>query len=549
MMYTFDVETSYKDGVAWVWSWGLCDENLHTEHGNGVNWLRPILELPDGAEVWIHNLPFDGEFVFWALIEKGWKITYSDDRDRKHGWFTPRIDTNGMVSMVIHNRGNRITLRDSNRIFRCKLAQLPKLCGFSGEVVKLEMDYDEIREPNHTATPQEVAYQLADVVILMKAMKWLRRFAPTGNTIGSIALNDWKEFMGSSPFTPLTVDERMQFNSLYSGGVVFTPPTNKRLSVKGRVYDRNSMYSAEACGSLPIRVRQKLNTRPPRFFFEGQWGVHAIAKGVSLKPGGFPTIITPYTGAARSHIDIIDKWFFSFEFEYILRNYQIEEYEIIQSIEFETAPVCREFVEKWYAVKCLNDERRNFAKFVLNNLTGKFGEWDVHELYQRELVGGGYISKRINETRATPNKWAFMPAVAFITSRSRLALAEAAQKSGVENLLYTDTDSVHTTGELPADMVDEVRLGAWKKEFEFNECCYIKPKSYWERNDTETVKRHAGLNSDATLAKEIDRKHGVFVDTGELISPDNMKPGSFFYSRVARKVRGGVIINREVKRL
>lgn len=549
MMYTFDVETSYKDGVAWVWSWGLCDENLRTEHGNGIDWLRPLLELPDGSEVWVHNLPFDGEFGFWALIEKGWKLTYAEDRDRKHGWFTPRIDANGMVSMVIHNRGNRITLRDSNRIFRCKLSQLPKLCGFEDEAVKLEMDYDEIREPNHVATPDEVRYQLADVIVLMKAMQWLRRFAPTGNTIGSIALNDWKEFMGSSPFTPLTVEDRMQFNSLYSGGVVFTPPTNKRMAVRGRVYDRNSMYPAEACGSLPICVRQMVNTRPPRFFFEGQWAVHVIAKGVSLKPGGFPVIITPYTGAARSHIDTLDKWFFSFEFEYILKNYDINEYDIIQSIEFETAPVCRDFVNKWYAIKCLNDERRNFAKFVLNNLTGKFGEWDVHELYQRELRGGGYISKRINETRATPNKWAFMPAVAFITSRSRLALADAVTKSGLEDLLYTDTDSVHTTGELPADMVDEVRLGAWKKEFEFNECCYIKPKSYWERNDTKTVKRHAGLNSDATLAKAIDSKHGVFVDTGELISPDNMKPGSFFYSRVARKVHGGVVINREVKRL
>ena len=95
-----------------------------------------------------------------------------------------------------------------------------------------------------------------------------------------------------------------------------------------------------------------LNTRPPRFFFEGQWAVHVIAKGISLKPGGFPVIIAPYTGAARSNVDVLDKWFFSFEFEYILKNYNIEEYEVIQSIEFETATVCREFVEKWYAIKC-----------------------------------------------------------------------------------------------------------------------------------------------------------------------------------------------------
>lgn len=548
MMYTFDVETSYRDGEAWVWSWGLCDEDLKVETGNGVGWLTPLLSLPDKAEVWIHNLPFDGEFVFWELIRNGWKLLYEETRDPLHGFFTPRIDISGMMSMTIHAYGKRITLRDSNRIFRCPLRDLPKLCGFSHEAEKDTMDYDEVREPTHIATPREKRYQELDVIVLMKAMQWVKSYGVKGNTVGSIALNDWKEFMGSSPFTPLTQEQRIALSSLYSGGVVYTPQSTDILQTHGRVYDRNSMYPAEACKELPIAIKSQINAPPPLVVWSGVWAVHVIAKGLKLKKNAFPLVITPFTGKARSEIQILDRWFFVPEWMEIQKQYTIAEFDIVQSVEFETAEICREFVYKWYGIKCMNDERRTFAKFILNNLTGKFGEWDTHELFRRELVGGGYLSKRFNEERPTPNKWAFMPAVAYITSNSRLALCRAAYASGIENLLYTDTDSIHTTGELPPEYIHDTRLGAWKVENTFTQARYIKPKSYWETGD-KTVKRHAGLNHDATLAKVVDEKKGLYIDTGELISPENMVPGNCFFSRVARKVPGGVVIKREVKKL
>lgn len=550
MIYTFDVETSYDGTRAWVWSYGLCDEFMRTVQGNGVGWVDAILKLEHGAEVWVHNLPFDGEFVFWALIEKGYRLLYDDDDGQpKHGFFTPRIDTSGMMSMTIHARGNRITLRDSTRLFRCPLRQLPKLCGFEDEVSKGEIDYDEIRPPDYVATPEERDYQIRDVIILMKAVKWIKAYGVKGNTVGAIALNDWKEFMGSSPFKPLTPEERGALRSLYVGGIVTCQTKPDVLHVSGRVYDRNSMYPAEACSELPVAVKRWTNAPPPRLVWSGQYAVHVIAKGLRLKPGGFPLLITPFTGAARKLIPALDKWIYWGEWCEVLRQYHVDSYEIVQSVEFVTADICREFVNKWYEIKKMNDERRTFSKFILNNLTGKFGEWDIHELYQREMVGGGYVSKRVNETRATVNRWAFMPAVALITSNSRIALMRAAQAAGMDGLLYTDTDSIHTLGTLPSAMVHESDLGAWKCEAEFTKACYIKPKSYWESNGERFVKRHAGLNADATVAECIDKKNHVYKDTGVLIHPDNMRPGQCYYTRVARKVPGGVVINREVKKI
>lgn len=548
MTYTFDVETSYDGSKAWVWSWGMCDEHMKTTHGNGVNWIDSVLSLPNGAEVWVHNLPFDGEFVFWALLERGYLLFYENFEGRPmHGYFTPRIDTNGMMSMDIYTLGKRITLRDSMRLFRCKLSDLPELCGFSEEAQKGEIDYTIVRPPDWVADANEVAYQLSDVVILMKAMKWIRSFASKGNTIGSIALNNWKEFTGSTPFTPLTLEQRTELQSLYCGGVVYCSDNHEPITPRGHVYDRNSMYPAEACGELPVAIKERRNSPPPKLVWSGQWAVHVVAEGLRLKQNGFPLLITPFTGSGRRNVPAIDKWVYWGEWNEIVKQYDIERCEIVQSVGFETACIAREFVNKWYAIKKLDDERRTFAKFVLNNLTGKFGEWDVHEIYHRKLVGGGYLSQRVNEVRDKPNQWAFMPAVALITSNSRLSLMRAAQASGIENLLYTDTDSVHTTGELPASMVHKTELGYWKCENEFDTACYIKPKSYWEVGVKKTVKRHAGLNNDATLAREVNP--GRYEDTGELISPDNMRSGARFYTRVARKVPGGVVIRREVKKL
>lgn len=549
-MYTFDTETSHDDARAWVWSWALCDEDLNVTTGNGVDLLEGLRRLPHGSEVWVHNLPYDGEFLYWSLIRAGWRLSYDiNPNDRHHGVFTCLCDQSGMIWLELWDRGRKITLRDSNRIFRAPLRRLPKICGFETEEVKLDMDYDEVRMPDHVKTPDEEAYQIADVRVLMRGMLWIRKTGLRGTTIGSIALDEFKRTLGNrSPFTPLTVAQRAGLRSLYSGGVVYCPPSSEGRvrCVCGNVYDRNSMYPAEMMHDLPVAIKERwhgMHEAP------GCVAYHVQATDLKLRRDGFPLLITPWTGAGREYIPIIDKWLYRDEYEAIREEYDAKRLRVIETISFDTADVCRPFVEKWYKVKSTEPERRSLAKYLLNNLSGKFGENPIHEQVRRKVLGaqGDYVTYRHNDVELTPNPWRFMPAVAYITSCSRLALRDAAYKSGIERLLYTDTDSVHTTGTLPEDMIDDVRLGAWKCESTFDAACYVKPKSYYESlNGVATACKHAGVNDDATLAvKDGDE----WVDTGKLIGPDNLRPGAVYFTRMSRKVEGGVIIERKVKNM
>lgn len=549
-MYTFDTETSNNGVEAWVWSWALCDEQLRTVHGNGLNMLDALTSLPDRSEVWVHNLTYDGEFVFWELVRRGYKLIYDlYPKDRQHGVFDMLIDNSGIISMRIWTRGRWIMLRDSLRIFRCTLEKLPKLCGFALEETKGIMDYDAMRPRDHVASSGEIDYQLRDVRVLMRAMQWLRGQGAKGNTVGAIAVSEFKKSRDNvAPFAGLTVDQRKQLRSLYNGGVVHAPVTGRVLNVAGRTYDRNSMYPAEAIKPLPVELTGMYHGVSCAGDIRAY---HVQAANVRLHADGFPLLITPFTGKARESIPLLDKWLFSAEYEAVRRFYDGDDWHILTTATFRAEKVCEGFVDKWYTIKSTQPERREYAKYVLNNLTGKFGENPIHEQIRRRIEDdeSDYINYRFNEIDTSVNNWQFMPAVAYITAQSRLCLADAAIKSGIENLLYTDTDSVHTTGELPTSIIDDVALGAWKCENTFDTAIYIKPKSYAEQQQGITMKiKHAGVNNDATLACW-DEQQKRFVDTGEKISFDNLRPGVAYFTRQSRKAPGGVIIERKVKQM
>lgn len=565
-MYTYDTETSYNriTDEAWIWSWATCDEDLNVTMGDGTNVVKGLTSLPHKSDVWVHNLSYDGEFLLWEFVRHGYKIVYDlDQRDAHHGVIEPRQDLSGIMSMTIWTRGSRVTLHDSFRIFRCKLEKLPKTCGFEDLDVKDDaIDYDVIRPRDHVKTPDEESYQLHDVTVLMRAMLWIRGFASVGNTVGGIAMGEFKATLGKrSPFKPLSGDDRARLRSLYNGGIVYCPPSicGKSLTgLSGKVYDRNSMYPAECMHELPCAVKA-WHLGVPKIIWSGCWAVHVVATGLLLRQGAFPYIITPFTGGAREYIPVLDKWYFCEEWQRIREAYDIEQFDVIESVEFDVDTFAVDFVTKWYEIKQLNDGRRTFAKFVLNNITGKWGENSQHEQIRRVVTAGGFRSYRYNEYDHSDNPWIFMPAVARVTSCSHLRLADAAAACGMENLLYTDTDSVHVRdGSLPDDMVDDSRLGAWKVENCFDTATYIKPKSYVESLSGEvTACKHAGINDSGTVCDTTDPRHfddrdavgRLIHDTGIPIGPDNMRPGAVYYTNQHKHVKGGVAIVRTAKRM
>lgn len=552
MIYVLDTETGYDKATntAWVWSWGRLSIDGDYVDGDGTDFTKMLKSFADGDEIWIHNQSFDGEFIIWALHEDGFKLCQeTPEKDRLFKAFCVHEDSGGILKIVVDYRFNRFTFRDSWRLFRRPLKDLPELYG--GEEQKQRMDDGYVNRPKrHVKTADESYYQYMDCEILRKALVWIREFGGKGNTVGSISYNEFKKTLISSPFVPLTREQRFLLRSLYHGGISWVRKPNLHVKrVNGVVYDENSMYPDKLRNyELPVRIKRYGMGKPPVYCITLPIAYHVIAIGLKLKEDGFPLLITPFTGNARTDIPAFDGWLFSLEFYEVRKNYDFERMDVIEWYEFEPERIGVDFVDKWYGFKLAKPEWREYSKLILNNTTGKIGENSDHERYIRSFSNGDLVSRHVIEV-GEPNKWNFMPCVAYITMLSRIDLLNAVRLSGIENLFYTDTDSIHTTGTLPDEMVDKTRLGAWKPELSFNEARYIKAKTYWERNDAKTVIKSAGLNASATLGryKELENGEKVLFDTGETISPKNLKKGNLFYTNHLQRCVGGAYIARTPK--
>ena len=96
------------------------------------------------------------------------------------------------------------------------------------------------------------------------------------------------------------------------------------------------------------------------------------------------------------------------------------------------------------------------------------------------------------------------------------------------NLYYSDTDSIVTDSQLPADMVDQKSLGKLKLEYCIKRGFFISAKTYCLINDNGVeIKKAKGLNS-GTLSEH---------DYIELFKGKNIKTGIKTYS--TKKLFGG----------
>lgn len=531
-IFTYDTETSYDPttSTAWVWSWGLCDEDLTVTLGDGLNFLTALCKLPDDSEVWVHNLSFDGEFILYEAIAQGFKIAYDvDERYRFHGVVIVQEDISGIRAITLNYGGKRIVLRDSFRLFRCALSKIPKICGFESIDHKGDaIDYEVIRPRNWKSTVEEQEYQAHDVTVLMRGIKWIKALGE-GNTIGSIALNDFKRHVGKTPFKSLTPADHAILSSLYSGGKTWVNPqyANRHIISPGWTIDRNSMYPAEAVNTHPVAVRAIRDGRTSG----GDKRAYLIqCTDLRVKAGHFPVLVRAF-GAQSDYVTLLEKWIYEPELDYLCAHYNYKTLRVVKTAEFECSEICRSWVEKWYRVKQAEPDRREFAKLMLNNLTGKIAQNPVHEEIRRFWRDGSFNLYRYNPPLKL-NKFTFMPWTASVTSDSRLCLASTVGLIGVDHCFYTDTDSVHGYGELPQDIIDQFALGAWKKENDFDEAIYIKNKCYFETQYFgKTVQRSAGLSlSD------------IHADTGAKISPENMRSGEKFICKQNKRVKGGVAL-------
>jgi hypothetical protein len=183
------------------------------------------------------------------------------------------------------------------------------------------------------------------------------------------------------------------------------------------------------------------------------------------------------------------------------------------------------FINTWYGerLKSKTPFESYFWKKFLNASYGKYGEKAITQkiLYHSEIkelaedfipvYGGEYFI--INE--AAPRKYyANVIWAAYTTAFSRIKLHEGLIAAGHDRIVYCDTDSIYTDGELPDNLIDPKKLGFFKNEGQGKMIIYA-PKDY----DFNDIKKRKGI----PLSRAIE---------------DLKNPGTYFYEKPIKLFEG-----------
>lgn len=540
-IYSADFETTTKEDDCRVWAWGFCDienpENVRL--GTNINSFMHNVKI-EGGTYYFHNLKFDGNFILYWLFKNGyaWKL---DSKTLEPGEFTTLISDMGSwytitIQMYPTDEGvsNKVEIRDSVKLIPLPVKAIPSAYGL--EESKLELDYNEDRPKGHILTPHEIEYIKADIIIVAKALKFMRDNGQKKLTAASNALNDFKnrfnrkEYNRMFPALNHINDRDIRFS--YKGGWTYLNPKYKNKPVEdGQVYDVNSMY--------PWAMKYCLLPYGQPYYFSGEYKpnknyplyvINLLAE-FKLKPGMYPSIQVKGSSLGYGENEYIVKslaptalTLTSIDYELFLHNYDVNIIEINGGYMFKgKVGMFDDYIDYWYNVKITakaegNKGMEKIAKLMLNSLYGKFG---ARRDGRSKIPYYDADSDRVRykQSELEERKGGYLPVATFITSYCRDKIIRAAELCG-ERFIYADTDSVHVAGSepIPGLDVDEFRLGAFKLEERFIRGKFIRQKTYLEiylKNGKEKMNlKCCGMPDDlkSTIAED-DFYEGAIYDS------------------------------------
>ena len=193
-----------------------------------------------------------------------------------------------------------------------------------------------------------------------------------------------------------------------------------------------------------------------------------------------------------------------------------------------------DYIDKWYVRKQQDKgAKKAVDKFMLNCLYGKYGS--NHKGYHKipvidEITG---IIKFI-KSEEEEMKHYYLPIAIAVTSYAHMLIDNAIHKTGLDKFVYCDTDSVHTLGTLPDNMVDPILLGKFKLEGIEERAKYVRQKCYVFK-DTD------GIN--ITCAGMPDNmKESSMNIYGEDIFNQFGKGFKMFGKLLPKRVKGGTVL-------
>ena len=547
--YTADFETcTWLEDETFVWAYAVCDieDNSKIEIGNNIEDFIKWCEEAKNPTVYFHNLKFDGEFIIYYLLKNGF-TWINDKKDKKDKTFVTLISDMGMFYTieVYFKVGNKqvkkVTFIDSLKILNMSVDMIAKTFGLS--ISKLKIDYNEPREKGHILTDEEKDYIKNDVLIVAQALKVMFDENLTKMTIGSNALNDYKDIITQNKFkhlfTPISYEIDEDLRKAYKGGFTYLNPIYKEKDVgSGVVLDVNSLY--------PSVMYDKPMPFGEPFFYEGKYEedkvynlyIQMITCSFEIKENKIPTI-----QIKRSHFieneyltssnnEIVCLVLTNIDLKLFLEQYNVYDLEYICGWKFRSLTgVFTKYIDKWItrkieATKSGNKGMRTLAKLMLNSLYGKFAtSQDVQSkipfLGDDDIIHYEYSEK-------SRKKGLYIPIGCFITAYAREKTIRTSQaikdysieKYGKDLYIYSDTDSIHTL--LPIEEltqfcdIDDVRLGAWKHEASFTKARFVRQKCYLEEIEGEVKITCAGMPKSCYQFVEWEKFKQGFTCGGKL---------------------------------
>lgn len=502
-IYIADFETKTIAPTC-VWAWGISKQNDPTyfEHGDDIESFILYLSClsQDVSKLYFHNLKFDGVFIIDYLLKHNWNWKLSKKECIEND-FTTVISGDGkfyLIDLYFRKHGKvkkHVAIQDSLKLLNMSVDGIAK--SFKLEQQKGDIDYDAHNGEYTPITEDELSYLQNDVQIVASGLSHFFALAPEKMTIGSCALDDYKNHIGKNTFKKYFPELNDNMDAVirrsYKGG--FTAVNEARASEiikEGQVYDVNSLYPS-VMYDCPLPFGEPIR-------FEGEYYpnnkytlyVQEIVCSFKIKKNKIPIIqiknSMSYCGTEylKKSDGLVNLVLTNVDLDLIKEHYDLEIFEYLGGYMFQaSSQLFKTWINKWFAIKEQatiehNAGLRTTAKLFLNSLYGKFGtnpnvdskfpvlennmvklkyiEYPIYnennKLLSNEvdengnfkpikenieiyMPNSGYVNPKLAHTRQNKKKAVYIPIATFVTAWARNKTIRTAQRLHEDSIKLT----------------------------------------------------------------------------------------------------------------
>jgi len=284
-------------------------------------------------------------------------------------------------------------------------------------------------------------------------------------------------------------------------------------------------------------------TKPNTYKFE----LYEVNIGFKLKKNHLPSLLKKSSflsieGSYYIETDGVENIKISnIDLEVLYRNYDVYYLEYVKMYGFRTSTsMFKDYVDYWYDKKSTSvGAVREVCKKMLNCLYGKYGS-KPEGSHKIPILKDGIVA--FEDSDKEDMKHYYLPVAIAIVSYAHRLLDDGIQATGIRNFVYCDTDSIHTLGSLPSNLVSQKQLGLYKVEAVEEVSKYVRQKCYVTKsNDDITEDNPTGYNI-VCAGMPDNLKNKCISETGENIM-NIFEVGLEVNGKLLPKhVKGGVIL-------